>query len=44
MEAAAPMKSATSMETTSKARLPTGGKASNIPAVVKATEGAGVCS
>jgi len=43
MEAAATMET-TSVETTSKAGLPACGKASDIPAVIEATEGAGARS
>ena len=38
------MESAATMESTSKARLPAGGKASDISAVIESTERAGVCS
>src|SRR5580704_13707213 len=45
MEAAAPMEATTTtVETTTKARLPAGGKAPDISAMIKATECAGACS
>lgn len=48
VEAATPMKAptptATTVETTSKARLPARGKAPDISAVIEAAEGAGPCT